>query len=809
MNKTLLLPAIFAFTFAAAQQPAVPPAQRTYNEQLGFVENKGQLADRKGNLLSDVLFKATGTDAGMYVTTTGITYVFHSDAAPACMTEEATRITRSWSKIEMRICGATVRPENIIREDALPGVSNYYYPHCPQGILGVQSWRTITIKEIYPGIDWVLTADPEKGMAHDFIVHPGADANQVKLMYVGGPLTESSDEHLVFTTAHGTLREGKLLVYEQETGKVIPANFEVMVDFPSCVDRHRKFVNRTWVEYEIPALSTKRTLIIDPPLQWTMPQSSTDVEYGYGVSSAKDGSGDVLLTGSTAGTDFPDTLAYQGTLYGFEDMVVVRLDAQGVREWATYYGGTDYEQGKGVASDVSGNCYVAGNTGSNDFPVLNPLQANYGNGVYDLAVIKFDAGGVRQWATWYGSFGNEYGTGIAVDAGTGDVYVTGYTNSQFFITTAGAIQATKNTGYDGYILKVNTSCVMQWCTFYGGDDDDKIRAITIDPNGSNIYLSGSTLSGTFPVTAGVFQSASASPYFAEEAFITKISAAQVVQFSSFCGGTDADFGQGIAVDNNGNIFITGYTLSGDFPVANPGGTAYVDSTIGSIGTHDAFIVGCNSTGTTRFWSTYFGGTMTDMAFSIASDNFVGVYICGNTASTDFPVQMPVDNVFYQSTHGDGGTYNDMFIAWFDQSSAIKWSTYYGGLNSDEAYGIAVDAGNNIFLTGVDNNDMAALKFNPGFPTGAATDGPYYRDQVIYPNPARDELILHFASYDEGAFTFEMLNMNGQLVSKSMTSVTAGHRNTYRFDISTLPEGIYFLLTYCPDGTLHVKKFVKQ
>lgn len=807
MNKTLLFPAIFAFTFAAAQQPAVPPAQHAYNEQLGFVENKGQLADRKGNLLSDVLFKATGTDAGMYVTTTGITYVFHSDAAPACMTEEATRITRSWSKIEMRICGATVRPENIIREEALPGVSNYYYPHCPQGILGVQSWRKITIKEIYPGIDWVLSADPEKGMAHDFIVHPGATAQQVRLVYAGGKNVSTSDDELLLESKYGTLREGKLLVYEEESGKVVPANFEVS-DFPRFIIRGKR-PDRINVKYNLEASSTHKTLIIDPPLQWTMPQSSTDVEYGYAVSSAKDGSGDVLLTGSTAGTDFPDTLAYQGTLYGFEDMVVVRLNALGVREWATYYGGTDYEQGKGVASDVSGNCYVAGNTGSNDFPVLNPLQANYGNGVYDLAVVKFDAAGVRQWATWYGSFGNEYGTGIAVDAGTGDVYVTGYTNSQFFITTAGAIQATKNTGYDGYILKVNTSCVMQWCTFYGGDDDDKIRAITIDPNGANIYLSGSTLSGTFPVTAGVFQGSNASPYFSEEAFITKISAAQVVQFSTFCGGGDADFGQGIAVDNLGDIFITGYTLSGDFPIANPGGTAYVDSTIGSIGTHDAFIVGCNSTGTTRFWSTYFGGTMTDMAFSIASDNFVGVYICGNTASTDFPVQMPVDNVFYQSTHGDGGTYNDMFIAWFDQANAIKWSTYYGGLNSDEAYGIAVDAGNNIFLTGVDNNDMAALKFNPGFPTTVQADGPYVNEMFIYPNPARDELFLHFSSGDEGMFSFEMLNINGQLISRHETSVIAGHRNRYTFDVSGLPEGVYLLRSYSPDGTVRTERFVKQ
>ena len=110
--------------------------------------------------------------------------------------------------------------------------------------------------------------------------------------------------------------------------------------------------------------------------------------------------------------------------------------------------------------------------------------------------------------------------------------------------------------------------------------------------------------------------------------------AQTKVFCTFCGGSDVDIAQGIAVDGTGKVFITGYTLSSDFPTVNPGGTAYYDNAIGSPGTHDAFIVACNANGTTELWGTYFGGSAVDMGLAITYDPNAGIYITMVSSAVD-------------------------------------------------------------------------------------------------------------------------------------------------------------------------------
>jgi hypothetical protein len=791
--KQLLLFSAFIFSaaqFLHAQAPAI--AQPPRAAQMGFTENKGQLVDQDGNPAPDVFFKSCGTGPAIYITNKGLTYVFDQagDPLPASDKEE-TKLRMNWAKAEMQLIGADIRKENMVCEDALPGYSNFYYAHCPQGITNVKSYRHITIKNIYPNIDWVFSID-KKGLSHDFILHEGADVNNIRMQYAGTNEEVSLNKNnvLKISTDYGTIYEGGLKVYRKNSGEKVKSEFNLHNNILSFhLGKH-----------------SQGELIIDPPLQWSMPQASSNSDYGYSVAAAKDGSGDVLITGASDGTNFPVLNAYQGLLYGFEDMVVERLNAAGTRLWSTYYGGTDYEQGKSIVSDANGNCYVTGNTGSTNFPVLMATQPGYGGGVYDAAILKFDASGVRQWATWYGGLQNDYGTALTVDA-SGNVYVTGYTNSTAFPVVS-ALHGTKNIGYDAFILKLNTSVSVQWATFYGGDDDDKARAIAIDAAGSNVYVTGTTLSGGFPVTAGTFQTSSQSAYNFEDGFILKLSTAQAVQFCSYFGGADADFGQGITVNNSGTIFVTGYTLSGDFPIVNPGNGAYVDSTIGSPGTHDAFVLSCNATGTTQTWGTYFGGTMPDLGFAIAYDAAAGIYICGNTSSTDFPTHQPADNNFYQSVQGDGGTFNDMFIAWFGTNDSLKWSTYYGATTSDEAYGISVDASSNIFVTGVSNDDLEVLKFGPGFTTGVADPA----DPFIYagyPVPCENNLAFDITPQESGTILFTFFNTSGQQVKEEIHELEAGHRGKFEFDLRDLPAGVYFLQMSTSAGKTMAYKFVKK
>ena len=163
---------------------------------IGFEENKGQLADHKGNPNPDIFFKLNAGGMDMYITTSGITYIFTKTTKISAgnigkekfnNNEEApVKIQRS--RVDMNLSGASIKKENIITEQPLAqGNLNYYLGHCPDGILGVQVYQKVTIKAIYPGVDWILYASPSptgragEGLKYDFIVHPGADPSKIKM----------------------------------------------------------------------------------------------------------------------------------------------------------------------------------------------------------------------------------------------------------------------------------------------------------------------------------------------------------------------------------------------------------------------------------------------------------------------------------------------------------------------------------------------------------------------------------------------------------------------------------------------------
>ncbi len=737
--------------------------------QIAFRENKGQVAGADGKPVNEVLFKATGTAPDIFVTTSGITYVFYKK------TSGAENAKTNWSKIEMLLQGASIKVENIKTENVLTSASNFYYAHCQQGILNVKSWQKVTVANVYAGIDWVLNADDAKGLSYDFIVHPGADPSQIHVLYKGATSIELQENKskLILHSACGNLFEGNLNVFEKG-GKKINAEFKL---------------RGNEVRYSIAKYSTQYELIIDPPLQWSQKEITAGTDYANALVAPRDGSGDVVITGFAGSTTFPALNAYQGTNAGNDDIIVFRLNTNGTMQWSTYYGGTGDDWGKGIATDVNGDCYVAGYTNSANFPTLNPIYSAFQGGANDVAILKLSKTGVRQWATYYGGSGNEYANAIACDQG-GNSYITGYTNSVNFPVVA-AIQPTKGVVGDAFVMKLNSAATVQWATFYGGDDEDKGRGITLDQGGTNVYVTGTTI-GQFSVTPGAFQITNASLYNVEDIFVSKLNAnTAAIQYATLCGGFDADIAEDIAVDNSGNAYITGYTFSNDYPIFNPGGGAYVDSTQNSPGMHDVFVTKLNPTGTAALWSTYMGGSGVDLAFGICYDPLYGIYVTGSTASTDFPVQMPSDNIFYQNVQGDGGTYYDFFITWFSTSGVMEWNTYYGDGNSNEGRGIDTDQQSSIFVCGADSNNVRVMKFAKGLLTGVAATNSTNISLLLYPVPAQNSLTLEVEMKKAGTVKIEILNTEGSLVRKEILQSNSG-KNTFTFDISTLPSGNYLL-----------------
>jgi hypothetical protein len=749
---------------------------------VGFTENKGQFADQDGKPVPQLMFRGSVNHGpGVFITTSGLTYIFTEGAQVRGEDAEPVLRSRAWSRIDMKLEGAEIRPENVIMDEPVAGCSNYYLAHCPQGILGVKTWRRITVTGVYPGIDWVIYMNAKNEMEYDFIVHPGADPERIRVSYPGADHLElgPGNSMISLCSRNGKVTEGQLYTYQKEDGKQVEA-----------VYRHY----RNQVSFSVGNYDRSSTLVIDPPLQWSALQTGSGLEYAYAIAVAKDGSGNTCLTGYTDSPDFPVLNAYQGSNAGQEDIVVERLDATGTRVWSTYYGGTNIEGGKSIDTDVNGNCYVTGYTGSNNMPTLNPVQGTFAGGTYDVAILKFNAAGVRQWATYYGGLQTDYGSGIVED-NTG-IYITGYTSSGAFPVVNSS--TTKSTGYDAFVMKMSLNQAVRFARFFGGNDDDKGRAIALNASGADVYITGSTLSGVPISTTGVFQPINASAFVAEDAFITEFdTTGNTVVFSTFCGGSDADFGQGIAVDPSGNVFITGYTLSPDFPIKNPGGSAYVDSSQGSPGTHDAFVVKCNPSGTTQLWGTYLGGSAVDMGMDIAWNSTFGIFVTGSAQSTDFPVLLPSDNVFFQSTQGDGGSFNDMFITWFYTDLSWQWSSYYGGAGGDEGHSIATDASGNIYVAGLYFNDAVALKFGPGVLNGMeeqGKDAPF----MLYPLPVSGVLNFQGCIALAGR-TAEVYNALGEQVLSAGISGNS-------IDVSMLAPGLYQVRI---TGLTVTKKFIKQ
>ena len=206
------------------------------------------------------------------------------------------------------------------------------------------------------------------------------------------------------------------------------------------------------------------------------------------------------------------------------DAFLVKFNSSGVRQWGTYYGGTAGEAAYHCATDASGNVYLTGEAKSTTGVATTGAHQTAIGRLEDAFLVKFNSSGVRQWGTYYGGSGNDYGHSCATDA-SGNVYLAGDArNSTTGIATTGAHQTTRGGVRDAFLVKFNSSGVRQWGTFYGGTGDDKGRSCATDTSG-NIYLAGQTRSNSGIATTGAHQTTSGG---SDDAFLVKFDACPAV-----------------------------------------------------------------------------------------------------------------------------------------------------------------------------------------------------------------------------------------------------------------------------------------
>ena len=354
-----------------------------------------------------------------------------------------------------------------------------------------------------------------------------------------------------------------------------------------------------------------------------------------------------------------------------------------VLSYSTYLGGSGGDVAFGVAVDSGGNAYVTGSTGSPNFPTRLAEQDAYAGGV-DVFVTKFSASGsALVYSTYIGGAQLDSASGISVDS-TGSAYIVGRTYSTNFPTSPDAFQLIAGGNGDAFVAKLDPlGSQLVYSSYLGGSSTDAGQAIAVDSSG-NAYVTGSTQSIDFP-TVNPMQIGNDGSL---DLFLAKVNPSGTgLTYSTYLGGSSADFGQAIALDSSGNTYVAGYTLSTNFPTQNA-------LQASSAGGGDVFITEMNAAGTGLVFSTYLGGKALDRAFGLVLDSSGNMYITGDTQSADFPT---TPNAFQTSNRGQGDGFVCKVAA---GGSNLVYSTLLGGSGVDQATGIAVSASGNAYVTGL-------------------------------------------------------------------------------------------------------------
>jgi hypothetical protein len=319
------------------------------------------------------------------------------------------------------------------------------------------------------------------------------------------------------------------------------------------------------------------------------------------MTIAADSAGHAYLTGLTVSRDFPIVNGFQVAFGGFADAFVAKLASDGSHlVYSSYLGGTGSDDGRGIAVDSSGEVYVTGQTASEDFPTVDPLQPTLAGGdtfLGDGFVARVAPDGALAYSTYFGGTRPDAGMSVAVDQAQ-NIYIAGITTSPDF-PTVNAVQPTFGGpgvpfGFDGFVAKFrDRGSSLVYSTYLGGTQVDQARDIAFDEQGS-AYVAGETSSTNFPVVSPL-QSALRGP---EDMFVTKLDPdGSAVIFSTYLGGSGTEVGNAIAVDRHGQTHVFGTTSSTDFPTINA-----VQPRLG--GARDSFIARLHQDGSAVIHSSY-------------------------------------------------------------------------------------------------------------------------------------------------------------------------------------------------------------
>jgi hypothetical protein len=649
---------------------------------LSFEANRGQTD-------GEVKFLARGRGYALFLTSTeavirwpmadGRWPMEEPVVSPAAPANPKSKIQNPKSAaVRLRLVGGKT-PASVAGVEQLPGTVNYFIGHDPtRWRTNIHTYAKVKYEGVYPGIDMVYYGTQGQ-LEYDFVVAPGANPQDILLDFEGAEkLDVDAQGDLVLHAAGNQLRQHRPRMYQEIDGKRIEIAGGFKIFNPPSAIRHPPSV----AGFQVGPYDPARPLFIDPVLTYASYLGGSGRDVGYSV--AVDSEGNIYVAGETFSSNFPTHDPIQPSFGGVvTDAFVAKLNPTGsALIYSTFLGGSPGgDIATSIAVDAAGNAYVTGTAASSNFPTTEATRP-FGGGLGDAFVAKLSpTGSALVYSTFLGGAGNDFGTGVAVDA-SGHAFVIGHTASRNFPQTNGFQSGFGGGLEDGFVAKLNpTGSGLVYSTFLGGGGDDFATGIAVDTSG-NVHVTGFTHSMNFP-TASPLQPARASP---PDAFVLKLNAAgSELVYSTYFGGSGIDVGLGIAVDAAGNAHVTGSTMSTDFSITNALQPTYR-------GGGDAFVAKFDPTGSALIYSTFLGGSNADAGNGVAVNARGDVYVIGETGSTDFPIA----NALQPALNGS----LDVFVVKLDASgSTLMYSTYLGGSFNDIGRGIAVDTSGKAYITG--------------------------------------------------------------------------------------------------------------
>ncbi|MCZ7556219.1 MAG: SBBP repeat-containing protein [Bacteroidia bacterium] len=754
---------------------------------------------------------------------------------------------------------------------------NYYFPHCPDGITRVRSFAALRYKELYPNIDLVLYAAID-GLKYEFEVRPGGRLEDIRLNLDGYDRREAlSDGTLRLHWSKGHTREGEPFSFQTGENGVVEIASSYMLDQNELrfdvddYDKGKTLIIDPWSTYYGGSRADYLTALVCDPRNavvatgWTSsvdfpvyrawqssfsPSSYVDTPSNYtmfamkfdsagqlrwatyfggsrlrerGNSVSVDGIGNVIIGGWTASVDFPVFNAMQSTNGdgddGSVDGVVVKLDTNGMRLWATYFGGTSDDFIQWIGTDQAGNIYGGGSSqifgGSvQGFPIKRAFQA-IPTARINPFFFKLGSAGNLIYSSYYSGLSPAYGLAGAVHR-DGSFAFCGTdrreTPDSVAFPVLNAAQPLRGGGNeDGIVAKFDSSGVPLWSTFCGGAGNEVLSSLSFDVGG-NLLVTGNSSSNDFPVR-NAWQAQRAG---FTDAVIVKYDSAGALIWSTYIGGPSGDNALAITTDSSSAVYITGYSGESGFPVHR---AAYpTPPHMGGPGFTSGIVAKFDSAGA-RQWATWLGGNDADRGMSIVGDKRGFLYVGGYTKSNNFPVLNAVQDTIAGVRDSRGEYPDDCFITRIRHDgyipvtlSRIAAQRVYGGVeltwrseSEVNAYGYIIErryehaaaytnAGWHdigfvpVAVRSGEGRDYRYLDSNPGTAETRIfyrlrmvdNDGTFEHSPVVevapengalavsfetaYPSPARDWLTLNFTLPAESNSSLSVHDITGREIA---------------------------------------------